>query len=61
MKLFTAFIIQLLSYSISQTNRLVFLYTHFRHGARAPISLDDNFTDLVKEKWNNPGELTGIG
>ena len=47
--------------SFSQNNRLVFLYTHFRHGARAPITIDENFTDLVKEKWNNPGELTGVG
>ena len=54
-------LIQLLSFSISQNNRLVFLYTHFRHGARAPMDLDDNYIDLVKEKWDNPGELTGIG
>ena len=47
--------------SFSQNNRLVFLYTHFRHGARAPMAIDENFTDLVKEKWNNPGELTGVG
>ena len=61
MKLFTAIIIQLLFFSISQDNRLVFLYTHFRHGARAPMAINNNFTDLVREKWDNPGELTGIG
>ena len=61
MKLLIFTLIQLLSFSISQNNRLVFLYTHFRHGARAPMDLDDNYTDLVKEKWDNPGELTGIG
>ena len=54
-------LIQLISFSISQNDRLVFLYTHFRHGARAPMAIDGNFSDLVKEKWNNPGELTGIG
>jgi hypothetical protein len=61
MKLLIFTLIQLLSFSISQNNRLVFLYTHFRHGARAPMDLDDNCIDLVKEKWDNPGELTGIG
>ena len=61
MKLLIFTLIQLLFFSISQNNRLVFLYTHFRHGARAPMDLDDNYTDLVKEKWDNPGELTGIG
>ena len=54
MKLFTAIIIQLLFFSISQDNRLVFLYTHFRHGARAPMAINNNFTDLVREKWDNP-------
>ena len=53
--------IQFLVISISQNNRLVFLYTHFRHGARSPIAINSNFTDLVKEKWSNPGKLTGIG
>ena len=60
MKLKIAIFFQLLVISISQ-NRLVFLYTHFRHGARAPIAINSNFIDLVKEKWSNPGELTGIG
>ena len=48
--------------SNSQENdRLVFLFTHFRHGARAPINIDDEFNDLFKEHWTNPGELTGVG
>ena len=25
------------------------------------MAINSNFTDLVKEKWSNPGELTGIG
>ena len=41
--------------------RLVFLYTHFRHGARAPLDVNDSFIDILGEKWTNPGELTGIG
>ena len=48
-------------YYISSQNRLVFLYTHFRHGARAPTKLDDNFYDKIGEYWTNPGELTGVG
>ena len=50
-----------LFYFINSQDRLVFLYTHFRHGARAPTKLNDNFTDLIKEYWDNPGELTGVG
>ena len=61
MKLNLVIFIQFIAISISQNNRLVFLYTHFRHGARAPMAINNNFIDLVKEKWNNPGELTGIG
>ena len=55
-------LIYLLYFSVSDgDDRLVFLYTHFRHGARAPMDIKDDFTDLLGEKWNNPGELTGIG
>lgn len=61
MGVFIVSLIQLLCLSISQNSRLVFLYTHFRHGARAPMAINETFYDLVGEKWNNPGELTGIG
>ena len=51
-----------LSFYLSQSaDRLVFLYTHFRHGARAPLAIDNNFYDKLGEKWTNPGELTGVG
>ena len=53
-------IFQLLYYSISQ-DRLVFLYTHYRHGARAPLAINDTFHDRLGEYWDNPGELTGVG
>lgn len=46
---------------ISSQDRLVFVYTHFRHGARCPTKLDDNYKDLLKESWANIGELTGVG
>ena len=55
-------LVYLLYFSTSDgDDRLVFLYTHFRHGSRAPMDIKDDFTDLLGEKWNNPGELTGIG
>ena len=41
--------------------QLIFVVTHFRHGARAPQNINDNYYDLLGEKWTNPGELTGMG
>jgi hypothetical protein len=37
--------------------------THFRHGARAPQNYYDqeNYLYYVKEHWDIPGELTGVG
>jgi hypothetical protein len=40
---------QILYFSISE-DRLVFLYTHFRHGARAPVVINDSFYDELGEK-----------
>ena len=48
-------------FSLSLSDRLVFLHTHFRHGARAPLGIDQNFNDKLGEHWTNPGELTGVG
>ena len=49
--------------TIESKDKLIFVMTHFRHGARAPQIFynKDEGTDFIKEKWNNPGELTGIG
>ena len=46
---------------LNNEGRLVFLYTHFRHGARGPKKLNDNFVDGVGEKWTSLAELTGVG
>jgi len=55
-------LIYLFYFSIADgDDRLVFLYTHFRHGARAPMDIKNDYTDLLGEKWTNPGELTGMG
>ena len=42
-------------------NELIFVATHFRHGARAPMKVDSEYKDHIKERWLNPGELTGVG
>ena len=54
-------LLQKLYFSFSNDDILVFLYTHFRHGARAPLNINDTFYDILGEKWTNPGELTAIG
>jgi len=60
------FIYLLLIYSIfssysDEGEKLIFVVTHFRHGARAPQNINDSYYDLLREKWTNPGELTGMG
>ena len=60
MKIFFYFVLPSLYFSIS-TGRLVFLYTLFRHGVRGPLILDDNYKDILGEKWTSLGELTGVG
>ena len=45
----------------SQLNdQLIFVMTHFRHGARAPSALKNNI-DEIGEKWLISGELTAVG
>ena len=44
-----------------EEEKLVFLYTHFRHGARAPQAVNSSYYDMLGHKWTNPGELTGMG
>ena len=34
---------------VKSDDKLVFLWTHFRHGARAPQNIDDNYLDLLGE------------
>ena len=62
MKIYLFFCFLISSFLFLNTNgRLVFLYTHFRHGARGPVELNDNFEDNLGEKWTSLGELTGVG
>ena len=38
-----------------------FVLIHSRHGARAPIQLYSNYTDIFGNKWEGPSELTEMG
>ena len=45
----------------SQLNdKLIFVMTHFRHGARSPSSVKNNINDFGEE-WLITGELTAVG
>lgn len=40
---------------------LRFVFTTFRHGARAPEHVDANNLDILGGQWSSPGELTPVG
>ena len=62
MKIFFFILTSIIILAFSE-DKLVFVLTHFRHGARAPQYYYDldNHLDYVFEKWERPGELTGVG
>lgn len=41
--------------------KLLFVYEHFRHGARQPLEEIENNKDYFNFTWNNIGELTAVG
>ena len=57
---FILFIIYILI-SLINCDKLIFVTTHFRHGARAPMRVDQKYRDHIKEIWKSPGELTAVG
>ena len=64
MSFLLSLIVILFSFStINSDQKLIFVMTHFRHGARAPQNFYDQekYLDYVKEHWDIPGELTGVG
>lgn len=58
-KIYFIFIISIIN--IIKSEKLIFAELQSRHGARAPLNLDNNGLDSLGEKWENPGELTGSG
>ena len=53
-------IILFFSLIISELNdKLIFVMTHFRHGARSPSII--NGVDNIGERWEFDSELTGVG
>ena len=67
MSINTILLLSLISFTLLEDTipkyRAVFVLTHFRHGARAPQGYIDEkeLLDYALEKWDNPGELTGMG
>ena len=68
MSFFHILLICLISFSISNIEaegeeELIFVLTHFRHGARAPQNYLDKteYVDYIFDHWDRPGELTGMG
>ena len=53
-------LIFLIIINFSNNEKLVFVQTLCRHGARAPINLK-NGTDMLGVNWESPGEITPIG
>ena len=41
--------------------KTIFIFEHFRHGARSPSDHDENYFDIYDEKWNGASELTYSG
>ena len=62
MSFFHILLICFISFSISEDD-LIFVLTHFRHGARAPQKYLDleKHQDYIFDQWDRPGELTGMG
>ena len=46
---------------LSKDRELIFVLTHFRHGARAPIFKADSHSDYFGYKWESPSQLTPVG
>ena len=49
----------LISISIFYCNKTIFVFEHFRHGARSPLFyMSSNFTDSLNIQWDNKdGEI----
>ena len=44
-----------------EEKKLIFVYSHFRHGSRSPNYIDSKFEDYFGLKWDNQYELLSTG
>ena len=58
--LYLLLIIYLFSFILSE-KKVIFVFEHFRHGARSPSRINNNDLDKLYEKWNGIQELTNLG
>ena len=62
MKNFNFIINLLLITLITKCNtEIIFVFEHFRHGARSSVFIDKHNTDIYDIKWIGDGELTSVG
>lgn len=59
--LFTFFFFLLFLLTHQENDKLIFVITNFRHGARQPSLKNGKTVDQFGEKWDFPKELTGVG
>ena len=46
---------------LTKSKELIFVELQSRHGARAPLELNDKNQDVAGENWTNVGELSEVG
>ena len=56
------FLILTSSFSIFYCDKTIFVFEHFRHGARSPLFyMSSNFTDALNIQWDNFGDINNLG
>ena len=55
------FIFFLITITYKTKSEIVFVFEHFRHGARSSVFIDKHNTDIYDIKWIGDGELTSVG
>ena len=61
MKFYFIFFIIINILSLSKNEKLIYAELQCRHGARGPLKLFENNTDVLGVQWPYLGELTGVG
>ena len=60
-KILFLFIFILITNLVPTNEEIVFVFEHFRHGARSSVFVNKNYTDKYDIKWIGDGELTSVG